>query len=64
MSKTYQAGPWDELRAQEPGIMERLEDLEDALAEADQVVIPRRRTDLAEEIIWALQAAHRRGRGL
>jgi hypothetical protein len=61
VSRVYQDGPWDALRAQEPRIMERLEDLEDALLAGDQVVIPRLRTELADEIISALQVAYDTG---
>lgn len=62
MSRIYQDGPWDALRAYEPRIMERLEDLEEALAAGDQVVIPRRRTELAREILAALEAKYAAGK--
>ena len=61
MSRVYQDGPWDALRAQEPRIMERLEDLEDALPAGDAITIARLRTELADEIITALQMAFDRG---
>ena len=61
MSRVYLDGPWDALRAQEPEIMSALEDLEDALPSGDSLLIDRRRTELADAIIAALQLAYDAG---
>jgi len=63
MSRIYLDGPWDALRAQESTIVERLEDLEEALPGGDEILIARRRTELADAIIGALQEAYQHGRG-